>query len=102
MFESLKNLLKHFTGSQNTESAEPVASNQESEPLSPAAVEQITESTTAETTPINSSLHAESTESVTNIEATQVSAATAINQETEVSSESESQSTPSDDNKSDT
>lgn len=97
MFESLKNLLKHFTGSQNTESAEPVASNQESEPLSPAAVE---ESTTAETTPINSSLHAESTESVTNIEAAQNSAAAAINQETEVSSES--QSTPPGDNKSDT
>lgn len=94
MFESLKNLLKHFTGSQNTESAEPVASNQESEPLSPAAVE---ESTTAETTPINSSLHAES---VTNIEAAQDSAAAAINQETEGSSES--QSTPPGDNKSDT
>lgn len=97
MFESLKNLLKHFTGSQNTESAEPVASNQESEPLSAAAVEQITESTTAETTPISRNLHAES---VTNIEATQVSAAAAINQETEVSSES--QSTPPDDNKNDT
>ena len=32
MFESLKNLLKHFTGSQETESTAPAASSQESKP----------------------------------------------------------------------
>ncbi|PXW89894.1 hypothetical protein C8R34_10351 [Nitrosomonas sp. Nm84] len=36
MFESLKNLLKHFTGNQEAESAVPAASSQQSTPAAPA------------------------------------------------------------------
>jgi hypothetical protein len=39
MFESLKNLLKHFTGNQETESAIPAANSQQSKPT-PQAVEE--------------------------------------------------------------
>lgn len=39
MFESLKNLLKHFTGSQETGSAAPATGNQESKPTSHAVDE---------------------------------------------------------------
>ncbi len=35
MFESLKNLLKHFSGNQNTETAQPVTSNQEIKSAAP-------------------------------------------------------------------